>query len=195
MSAAAKKLLLSAKRAKGNPAVPLGPYDEEALRTVAAECRSLYEDIRELTAGDSDLESLSDGVKATLVANHQAILRNKRCALTYLQCRLEALCQLRLEAGLMIPDDIRTNMSQHETRFFSDYDEIFTEYMREIRLDLTANQRPPKELFVEVRANTDCGELVTEQSGVINLAKGTSHFVRASDVQHLVTQGLLEHVG
>lgn len=192
---AAKKLLASAKRAQANAAVPLGPYDDESLRAVASECQGMYEEIRELMNGDEQLDTLSDAVKAMLVMNHQRILRNKQCALVYLQHRLEALCKLRMEAGLVLPDDIRANMSQLETTFFSDYDEIISEYMREIRLDITANQRPPKELFVEVRANTDCGELVTEHSGIISLEKGTSHFLRASDVQNLINQGMLEHVG
>ena len=193
------KLLESVKRAQGNAAVPVGPYDEESVRAVTAESKSMYEDILELMKEENsegeDLDDLPDGVKATLVVRHQAILRNKQCSHFYLQHRLETLCRLRMEAGLALPDDVRNNMSQLEASFFSDYDEILSEYMRELRLDLTAHLRPPKHLFVEVRANVDCGDLVTEYSGVLNLAKGTSHYLRLSDVQHLINQGMLQHVG
>ena len=35
------------------------------------------------------VDELADGVKAALVVHHQTILRNKRCAVAYLQSRLE----------------------------------------------------------------------------------------------------------
>ncbi|KAJ8602434.1 hypothetical protein CTAYLR_001245 [Chrysophaeum taylorii] len=195
-STGTKKLLASIKRAKGNPSIPLSPYDDETIRAIVAECRTLHDEILELMKGeDTKLDELSDGLKSTLVIRHQTILRNKQCTLAYLQHRLEALCALRLEVGLNVPEKIRENTSQLEAAFLTDYDKILSDYMRAVDLDLTASQRPPKDLFVEVRANTDCGEIVTEQSGVVDLAKGTSHYLRAADVEDLVKQGLLEHVG
>lgn len=191
----AKKLLLSLKRGQKNPSVPIGPYDDSSIRALSAECKSLYATMMELMEdGEADVDELPDGVKATLVVNQQKLLRNKQVALTYLQTRLAALCQLRLDAGLVLPDEIRRNLSPQEATFFAEYDDVLADFMRDIRIDLTSHQRPPKHLFIEVRALVDCGELVTEYSGVVNLAKGTSHFLLASDVQHLINQGALEHV-
>ena len=72
--------------------------------------------------------------------------------------------------------------------------------------------QPPKELFIEVRAMRDCGELLTYY-GLLKLDRGSTHFVRRywmhymllffyfvivlfgrSDVEHLIRQGSLVQV-
>ena len=54
--------------------------------------------------------------------------------------------------------------------------------------------QPPKEMCIEVRVLADCGEVMTDQ-GPVNLEKGTNHFLRRADVEGLIRQGLLQHVG
>ena len=83
---------------------------------------------------------------------------------------------------------------------------------------LTTVSQPPKELFIEVRAVKDCGELLTYY-GLLKLDIDTTHFVRRfvivicvfmaslnhlcalcsffncrSDVEHLIRQGNLVQV-
>ncbi|KAJ1462495.1 hypothetical protein M885DRAFT_505393 [Pelagophyceae sp. CCMP2097] len=147
-----------------------------------------------MQGGEAELTELTDGVKAALVVHHQMILRHKRVALHYLQHRIETLSRLRWQAGLVLPEEIRANMSPHERTFYKEYDDLFTDFSRYIKLDLTAGTRPPKDLFIEVRASVDCGQVATEHSGIITLDQGTSHFLRASDVEHLIHQGMLEHI-
>jgi GINS complex subunit 1 len=53
--------------------------------------------------------------------------------------------------------------------------------------------QPPKELFVEVKVMEDCGEIMTE-NGPVQLSRGTTHFLRRSDIVHLIRQGKLEHM-
>jgi len=193
---AGKKLLMSVKRAQQNSAVPIGAYDEDSLRLVVGECEKLSQNVRELVERHGeDFEALSEGVKGTLLIQSEAIRRNRDCGVAYLQRRLDALTKLRLDAGLVLPENIRNNMSPHEAAFYSDYDLVLSDFMRDLGVDLTAQLQPPGDLYVEVRCKVDCGELVTENSGIVNLQAGTSHYLRASDVQHLIAQGLLEHVG
>ena len=198
--------------------MPVGPYEDEALRTLVSECAATYAELQDVLES-GDLQSLAEGLKvgpplslslprdggahprnkfvclqAAMVIQHQTILRRKRCALAYLQHRLERLTALRWEAGLVLPDEVRANMSRQEVAFYTEYDDLFADFSRGIRLDLAAGKRPPKELLIEVRALADCGELLTEHSGLVNLDKGTSHFLRATDVEHLINQGLLEHI-
>jgi GINS complex subunit 1 len=52
---------------------------------------------------------------------------------------------------------------------------------------------PPKELLIQVRVLENFGEVMTE-NGPIVLVKGASHFIRRTDVEHLIRQGILEHV-
>ena len=60
-------------------------------------------------------------------------------------------------------------------------------------LDLGASEVPPKEPFIEVRVLVDCGEIITE-NGPINLAQHSQHYVRRTDVERLIEQGLLQHI-
>jgi len=72
---------------------------------------------------------------------------------------------------------------------------VLTDYKAHyLDLDLTAAPLPPKELFVEVRVVKDCGELQTEH-GMVNLQKNSQHFLRRTDVEHLIKQGYLLHLG
>ena len=50
---------------------------------------------------------------------------------------------------------------------------------------------PPKDPFIEVRVLKDYGEITTD-SGTVNLQKNTVHFLRRSDVELLIRQGVLE---
>jgi len=52
---------------------------------------------------------------------------------------------------------------------------------------------PPKELYITVRVLKDCGQVQTE-FGPLYLNIHTFHYVRKSDVEHLITQGFLLHV-
>lgn len=194
----AKRLLEALKRSTANHELPLGPYEEDALRSLKAECNELYGKIEALMRGDGESESqladLPDGDKAALVVHHQMIVRNKQCALLYFRERLATLTHLRLEAGLVLPDELRSNCGQGELTFFKDYDALYSGYARDVGLDLRAASRPPSDLYVEVRCNADCGEIVTEHSGVVRLDKGTSHYLRYADVEQLISQGMLQHV-
>ena len=192
---ASRDLLDSVQRAQKNRELPLGKYESDAMRRLKEECNDLYSQILTLMdGGDSQLADLDDGDKAALVVHHQTILRNKQCALFYMRERLATLTRLRLEAGIMLPDAIRVNCNQEEKTFFSEYDELYASYSRDMGLDLHGSLRPPKDLYVEVRCNVDCGEIVTENSGCVKLDKGTSHYLRAVDVEKLISQGMLTHI-
>ena len=55
------------------------------------------------------------------------------------------------------------------------------------------DMNPPKELHIEVRVKEDCGEIFTD-TGVVSLKKNTTHFLRRSDVEHLIRQDVLEQI-
>jgi len=86
---------------------------------------------------------------------------------------------------------MKENLSSHEVEFFESYDKLLGSYMDEIDINLAADQNPPKQLFVEVRALQDYGEVLTD-TGVVNLKKNTVHFLRRSDAELLIRQGVLE---
>lgn len=65
--------------------------------------------------------------------------------------------------------------------------------MTRMDLDLTSDLQPPKDLYLEVRVLKDIRELYTE-SGPINLELNSTHYLRRSDVEHLIRQGHLMQV-
>lgn len=85
------------------------------------------------------------------------------------------------------------NMSPQEMGFLNGYNRLLGEYSDAVNLDLTADIKPPRDLFIEVRVKRDCGSVMTE-SGVLNLRQGTMCFVKRTDVEHLIRQGKLEHI-
>jgi GINS complex subunit 1 len=52
---------------------------------------------------------------------------------------------------------------------------------------------PPKELMVEIRVLQDCGEIFTD-SGPVNLERNTTHYLKRSDIESFIRQGLVEQV-
>ena len=105
--------------------------------------------------------------------------------------RLDKVKDLWWESGTVISEDMKENLSSHEVEFFESYDKLLGSYMDEIDINLAADQNPPKQLFVEVRALQDYGEVLTD-TGVVNLKKNTVHFLRRSDAELLIRQGVLE---
>ncbi|RMX68666.1 hypothetical protein KXD40_000892 [Peronospora effusa] len=106
---------------------------------------------------------------------------------------MEKIKALRWETGTIIPDSLAQNLCQREVQLFHQYDQLLTNYMTDFELDLSADLKPPKDLYVEVRVLRDCGEVMTE-SGVVNLTAHSQHFLRRVVVEQLIRQGLLEQI-
>lgn len=190
-----RRLLEAVERSGRNAEEPLGAYDEETMAALQAECAKLYSEVlRLMEGGDARVADLPDAVKASLVVHHQRILRNKECALFYLRERLEVLTRLRLEAGPNLPRVVRRHCGPQESVFLAAYDTLYQDFCRASRLDPRDSLKPPRDLYVEIRCNVDCGDVQTEHSGTVRLDKGTSHFLRRADVENLISQGLVTHV-
>ncbi|KAK8725451.1 hypothetical protein OTU49_010863 [Cherax quadricarinatus] len=83
-------------------------------------------------------------------------------------------------------------------QWFSRYNKNLAAYMRSLGegtgLDLTQDTKPPKNLYVEVRCLKDYGEFEIEEGDIVVLQKNTTHYLPMSHCQHLIRQGILEHV-
>ncbi|CAI5700545.1 unnamed protein product [Peronospora effusa] len=189
MNAMGKELLRELQRSDWLP-----PFNEDLVRQVVEESRLLHKEIaRKMTAFQDNLETQSASVHCGLVVNHQCLLRNKRCLIAYVYHRMEKIKALRWETGTIIPDSLAQNLCQREVQLFHQYDQLLTDYMTDFELDLSADLKPPKDLYVEVRVLRDCGEVMTE-SGVVNLTAHSQHFLRRVVVEQLIRQGLLEQI-
>ncbi|KAF4029665.1 GINS complex protein [Phytophthora infestans] len=171
----------------------LPPYNEDLVRQVVEESGVLGEEIERKMATFKDNLTENTYVACGLVVNHQCLLRNKRCLIAYLHHRIEKIKALRWETGTIMPAQLAQNLCQREVQFFNQYDQLLTDYMADFELDLSADMKPPKDLYVEVRVLRDCGEVMTE-SGLVNLEAHSQHFLRRVDVEQLIRQGLLEQI-
>ena len=191
----ARRLLEQIERSSRNAEEPLGEFGDEAMSQLKAECAKLYSEVlRLMDGGDARVADLPDATKASLVVHHQRVLRNKECALFYLRERLEVLTRLRCEAGANLPRNVRRHCSPQESQFNAAYDQLYQDFCRASRLDPRDSLKPPRDLYVEVRCNVDCGDVQTKHSGTVRMDKGTSHFLRRADVEQLIAQGLVTHV-
>ncbi|XP_013394594.1 DNA replication complex GINS protein PSF1-like [Lingula anatina] len=173
----------------------LPPFNEEGVRQVLEEMKALFEqnqgDVSATVAGET-------GLFAGVQLRHAALERNKRCLLAYLYNRIQQIKKMRWEFGSVLPQDIRYNLSEQEVQWFNRYNKCLANYMRSIGedggLDLTQDIKPPKTLYIEVRCTTDHGEFETQDGNVLVLKKNSQHFLLRSECEHLIRQGILEHI-
>jgi GINS complex subunit 1 len=107
--------------------------------------------------------------------------------------RLRKIKDAWWSAGTAINEQLRQNLSRSETTWLEEYDKLMGSYTQELDLDLQSDQQPPKALYVEVRALRDFGEISTD-TGTITLEKNSVHYLRRSDVELLIRQGVLEEI-
>ena len=154
-----------------------------------------------------------------VITYHTAIHQNKRCLLAYIVNRMERVTELYWSPSPSFSPlptsssstsssssssssssdptstDSRSNLSRAELEFSKGYSRLIANYKSHyIDIDFDATQVPPKELFIEVRVLEDCGELGTEDGNFIVLTKDSQHYLKRTDVEHLIKQGLLQHI-
>eukprot|EP00095_Tigriopus_kingsejongensis_P002965 snap_masked-scaffold1455_size40601-processed-gene-0.4 protein:Tk02965 transcript:snap_masked-scaffold1455_size40601-processed-gene-0.4-mRNA-1 annotation:"dna replication complex gins protein psf1" len=169
----------------------LHPFNEDKMRRVLEEMRSLFEqNQREIEARPA--------ISPAIHLRHSAIERNKRCLLAYIHRRVEQVRELRWQFGAVLPAEVRANLCEPEQRFFQQYNRELAAYMGSIGggagVDLMADLQPPKGLFIEVRCAVDYGELETEEGQVILLQPNTQHFLPRALCEPLIRQGILTHI-
>jgi GINS complex subunit 1 len=139
--------------------------------------------------------------------------RNIRYLESYLTYRLNKIKYIRWETGTVLPERIGKNtLSEKENDFFAKYNVLLSDYNDDIEMDLSLDLEPPKDLLIEARVLKDCGEVMTEL-GPIHLGnlqfllilfniyifyfiieKGSTEFLRRSDIEQLIRQGIVEQV-
>jgi len=169
----------------------LGPFNEDKVRSVLEEIRTLY--------SENEKESWAENRSpAAILLRHNALERNKRCLLAYIYDRSTKITEMRWQFGPVLPAEIRSQLCEPEKEFFKQYTKDLASYMREIGdgagIDLTTDQSPPKSLYVLVQVLQDYGELETDDGSIIILKKNTQHFLPRNQCEPLIRQGILEHV-
>lgn len=173
-------------------------YNDSLVRSVEKEITELYEWVQTTLEGlpeDQQGEGgRSDEDNLQLLTLHFSLEHNKRAVLGYLKYRLEHVLQLRWEMGTaVVPPELADRLSQPELDAAREYDHLLQKYMDDVGEDLCKGMQPPKSVRIAVKVKEDFGELVTD-SGVMNLQRNTTLFMRRDEVEPLIRQGVLEHV-
>lgn len=165
----------------------LPPFNEDVVRQTLEETRQLWELNRQEVAENQT-------ISPSITYRHTVIERNKRCMLAYLNARMEKIRGMRWQFGAVLPEDIRLNICEPEFEFFGKYNRLLANYMGSVGTDITVDLAPPKALYIDVRVKQDYGEIETPDGEVIQLKVGTQYYLPREICEHLILQGVLEHV-
>jgi GINS complex subunit 1 len=181
-----RELMLDLQRSDWLP-----PYEEDGVRQVVNECNDLIKKFTTHLNGRQTVE-LDEKEKPFAVYLQSCFHRNIKYSHAYFLHRMNKIRNLRWETGPVLPDYVqRETLSTNEQDYFHDYNKLLTSYNEAIDVDLTADLEPPKELMVEIRVLISCGEIITE-SGPVSLDQGSTHYLRRSEVEHLIRLGKVE---
>ena len=171
----------------------LAPYNDESVKVSIEEFKSLYQDfINCLKISETDPKNISCKAKTFIVATQ--LKRHKRVLLSYHMERLMKIAH-RLTCSKDFAQETIINLSKAETKFYHLHTDCITKYKSSIgnHIDLFGPVIPPKDFYVQVRVEQDCGVIQTE-FGRVNLNQGTLHYLKRNDVEHLIVKGLLTHI-
>ncbi|KAJ3412629.1 DNA replication protein psf1 [Chytridiales sp. JEL 0842] len=163
------------------------------------------------------------GVQVAGTMHQVSMNRNRRCLLAYHRHRLDTLRSIawdlgggaamatgqlqqegvRTENGGRagggglggMPVEIQRNLAQSEHEFLNGYRNALEELKGEFMdVDIGGALVPPKDLFVEVRVMKELGEVLTESGHFERLAKGSSKYMRRTDVEQFIMLGYLTQI-
>jgi len=127
-----------------------------------------------------------------------ALERNKRCLLAYHSYRVDRMREMRREtANAVIPNEVRSMLSEAELEFYTEYDRLVSDFSVETGISVGSDLSPPEEYnYIQVRVvKAGLGKIVTDSGGTLSFETvGSTHFVRRVDVEQLVVQGFLEQI-
>ncbi len=128
-----------------------------------------------------------------IITLHMILLRYKRCMLVYLATRLARIEDCFWEFSNNLPNEYKSYLRNEEIQYFNQYKDLIFSYQKSFDndLNLTKDIQPPEDLFVSIRVVKDCGEIVSSDGEVIKINKDTNHFLKRSDIEHLLLQGLV----
>lgn len=121
--------------------------------------------------------------------------RSERALLAYVRARADTLARLRWELGAAVPPTLAAALAPHEHVFLDAYSRALGRYMLRVGVDVTAQQeRPPKELLVQVMVLRDAGKVALDDGSALELKQGKRVYLRRQEAEPLIRQGVLQHL-
>ncbi|OEL21631.1 DNA replication complex GINS protein PSF1 [Dichanthelium oligosanthes] len=147
--------------------------------------------IRKMVDQNLDIETTRNEDHYGAAIHHLSLLRNKRCLIAYMYNRAEVIQSFRWKVGPVLPHDIQEKLHFSEKEYFKNHSTAIKSYISEMDIDLTVDMVPPKDPYIQVRVLEDIGEVSLGDHSV-SLTKNSLHFLRRTDAEQFISQGLME---
>lgn len=175
----------------------LKAFNDDLFNQVIKECSSHHVGLqalfRNMQEEGLDIQTTGNADFYGALIHHLSLTRNKRCLMAYMYNRAEVIRSLKWKLGRVLPNELVTKLSNSEKEYFKGYSAALDAYMNEMNLDLTVDMVPPKDPYIQVRVLDDIGEvLLTDRSA--NLARYSMHFLKRTDAEQYICQGLMEEL-
>lgn len=173
----------------------LEPYNEHFVKKTIREIEGSFD---EVDSSNFNLESsgslFENSNQAKTIGIQNLIRRNVRILNVYHLTRLKNIADISTSVSFL-PQSFKNCLTNTESKFLERYLNCIIEYSKPFNglINVGISQNPPRELYVQIRVNQDCGIIQTEW-GQLHLNENTIHFVRRTDVQNLIDQGFVTHI-
>ncbi|KAF6990433.1 hypothetical protein CFC21_007625 [Triticum aestivum] len=147
--------------------------------------------IRKMVEQNLDIETTRNEDHYGAAIHHLSLLRNKRCLMAYMYNRAETIRSFRWKIGPVLPHEIQEKLNFSEKEYFRSHSSAIKSYISEMDIDLTVDMVPPKDPYIQVRVLEDIGEVSLGDHSV-SLTKNSLHFLRRTDAEQFISQGLME---
>lgn len=141
---------------------------------------------------EADYKALKAFSSGALI-HHLSLLRNKRCLMAYVYHRAEIIRNLAWTVERVLPEEIEEKINSSEKEYFKNHAATLQSYMSELDLDLAVDMVPPKDPYIKVRVLDDIGNVVLSDQSA-NLARHAILFLRRTDAEQYIAQGLMEEL-
>lgn len=171
----------------------LSPYNDEGVRISIDEFKNLYQEfVNCLRISEFDSKNASCKAKTFILATQ--IKRYKRILLAYHMERMMKLSN-RITSSTDFSQNSLNQLSKAETKFYHIQADNVVKYKSALghHINIFGPIVPPKDFFIQVRVDQDCGVIQTEY-GRVTLNRGTMHYLKRNDVEHLIVRGHLTHI-
>ncbi|KAL5721250.1 hypothetical protein ACHQM5_013834 [Ranunculus cassubicifolius] len=175
----------------------LSALNTDAFDQVIKECETHHLELSTLLGKIQeeglDLQTTRNSDHYGAVIHHLALLRNKRCLMAYVYNRAEIIQSLRWKVGSTLPKEVQEKVIYSEEEYFNNHSAAIDTYLREMDVELTVDMVPPKDHYIKVRVLEDIGKVFLSDQ-YLNLARHSIHFLRRTDAEQVISQGLMEEL-
>lgn len=172
---------------------PVIPYNDECVRLSIDEIKNIFDEFNHCRLSlERERNNISTKAKAYILRTQ--LQRHKRILMAYHMDRLLKLSRKIIETTDFAQNSL-DSLSKYETKFYHIHADNIVKYKSSLghQLNIFGPIIPPKEFYIQVRVEKDCGAIQTEY-GQVTLNHGTVHFLKRNDVEHLIVRGYLIHL-